>query len=123
QAGISFDDYRYRVQRLGESIQIIKGLLTDTAVTFQGQHYSITNMRGHPAPIQKPHPPIMIGGARRQMLSLAAREADIVAFATKVFPDGRHDFTDSTGPAIARKRAWVEETAGRRFAALEFHIH
>jgi probable F420-dependent oxidoreductase len=123
QAGITFDDSLKRVQRLGESIQIIKGLLSDAAVTFQGQYYTITNLHGHPAPIQKPHPPLIIGGARRQMLMLAAREADTVALATKVFPDGRHDFTDSTGPAIARKRAWVEEAAGTRFAALEFHIH
>jgi len=123
QAGITFDDPLRRVQRLGESIQILKGLLSETALTFHGHDYTITNLLGFPAPIQKPHPPLMIGGARRQMLTLAAREADIVAFATKVFPDGRHDFTDSTGPAMARKRAWVQEAAGARFAALEFHIH
>jgi probable F420-dependent oxidoreductase len=122
-AGIAFDEASSRVRRLGESVQIIKGLLAGTAVTFHGQYYTITDLHGHPAPIQKPHPPLMIGGARRQMLTLAAREADIVAFATKVFPDGRHDFTDSTGPAIARKLAWVKEAAGARFAALEFHIH
>lgn len=123
QAGIAFDAPFDRVQRLEESVQIIKGLLTDTAVTFHGRYYTITNLHNHPAPLQRPHPPLMIGGARRQMLRLAAQEADIVAFATKVFPDGTHDFTDSTGPAIMRKRAWVEEAAGSRFATLEFHIH
>jgi len=123
QAGIAFDDSQSRVQRPEESIQVFKGLLTDTALTFHGKYYTITNLRSHPAPIQKPHPPLLIGGARRQMLTLAAREADIIAFATKVFPDGAHDFSDSTGPAIARKRAWVQEAAGPRFASLEFHIH
>ena len=123
QAGIPFDAPLRRVQRLRESIQIIKGLLKDSSVTFQGEYYTIMNLHGYPRPIQKPHPPLMIGGARRQMLRLAAHEADIVAFATKVFPDGRHDFTDSTGPAILRKRAWVEEDSGPRFAELEFHIH
>ena len=122
-AGIAFDAPFARVQRLEESVQIMKGLLAETALTFHGQYYTITNLHNHPAPVQKPHPPLMIGGARRQMLRLAAREADIVAFATKVFSDGTHDFRDSTGPAIKRKRAWVEEVAGARFAALEFHIH
>lgn len=92
-------------------------------MTFHGQFYIVNDLQGHPAPVQQPHPPVMIGGARRKILALAAREANIVAFATKVFPDGTHDFTDSTGPALARKRAWVQEVAGSRFDALEFHIH
>jgi len=123
QAGIAFDEPLRRVQRLGESIQIMKGLLTNTAVTFHGQFYTITNLQGYPATIQKPYPPFMIGGARRQMLQLAAREADIIGYATKVLPNGTHDFIDSTEPAITRKRAWIEAAAGERFTTLEFHIH
>ena len=123
QAGIAFDEPLRRVQRLGESVQIMKGLLTNTSLTFHGQFYTITKLQGHPAPIQKPHPPFMIGGARRQMLQLAAREANIIGYATKVFPDGTHDFTDSIGPAITRKRAWIQAAAGERFTTLEFHIH
>lgn len=123
QAGLSFDEPAQRVQRLAESIQIIKRLFSGEAVTFQGQYYTINGLQGHPPPVQQPHPPLMIGGARRQMLALAAHEADIIGLATKVYPDGRHDFTDSTGPAIARKVAWVREVAGPRFDRLELHIH
>ena len=123
QAGIRFDEPMDRVRRLEESIQIIKRLWTQTPTTFHGQYYTVTNLQGYPAPVQTPHPPLMIGGARRKMLALAAREADIVSFATKVFSDGTHDFTDSTGPAIAQKRAWVQDVAGVRFATLELHIH
>ena len=57
------------------------------------------------------------------MLALAAQEADIIALATKVYPDGRHDFLDSTGLRIAEKIAWVNECAGARAAQLEFQIH
>jgi len=123
QTGLTFDDSANRVQRLGESVQIIKGLFTISPFNFQGQFYSIKNLYNHPASIQKPHPPLMIGGARKQMLTLAAREANIVAFATKISEDGKPDFLDSTGPAILRKRAWIQEAAGQRFSKLEFHIH
>ncbi len=123
RAGLPFDPPSVRVGRLEESVQILKGLFADAPLTFHGRHYTITDLYGHPRPVQQPHPPLMIGGARRRMLALAAREADIVAFATKVDADGTHDFVDSTGPAIARKVAWVREAAGPRFASLELHIH
>jgi probable F420-dependent oxidoreductase len=123
RAGLPFDPPAVRVRRLEESIQILKGLFADAPLTFHGQHYTIADLRGHPRPVQQPHPPLMIGGARPHMLALAAREADIVAFATKVDPNGTHDFVDSTGPAITRKVAWVREAAGTRFGSLELHIH
>jgi probable F420-dependent oxidoreductase len=123
RAGLTFDPPAVRVRRLEESVQILKGLFADAPLTFHGQHYTIAGLRGHPRPVQQPHPPLMIGGARPHMLALAAREADIVAFATKVDADGTHDFVDSTGPALARKVAWVREAAGPRFASLELHIH
>lgn len=123
QAGFPFDNPALRVQRLTESIQIIKRLFSGEPVTFHGQHYTIDGLQGYPPPVQQPHPPLMIGGARRQMLALAAREANIVGLATKVYPDGRHDFADSTGPAIAQKVTWIQEAAGPRFAGLELHIH
>jgi len=123
QTGLVFDDSVSRVKRLGESVQIIKGLFTNSPYTFQGQFYTIKNLSNHPVSIQKPHPPLMIGGARKHMLTLAAREANIVAFATKISADGKPDFLDSTGPAILRKRAWIQEAAGPRFPELEFHIH
>jgi probable F420-dependent oxidoreductase len=123
RAGLPFDPPLVRVRRLEESVQLFKALCAAAPVNYQGQHYTVTDLSGFPRPAQQPHPPIMIGGARRHMLGLAAREADIVAFATKVDADGTHDFGDSTGPAIARKLAWVREAAGPRFASLELHIH
>jgi probable F420-dependent oxidoreductase len=123
QAGLPFHAPAVRVQRLQESVQIIKGLWGDGPLTFQGQHYTVVNYQSYPQPYQLPYPPIMIGGARKQMLAFAAREATIVAFATKVHPDGTHDFAASTGPALARRVGWVREAAGERFATLELQIH
>ena len=48
------------------------------AVLLQGEHYTITDYDGLPMPVQRPHPPILIGGGGRRVLSIAAREADIV---------------------------------------------
>jgi probable F420-dependent oxidoreductase len=123
RAGLPFDPPLVRVRRLAESVQLIKALFGDAPVNYQGQYYTVTDLQGFPRPTQRPHPPIMIGGARRHMLALAAREANIVAFATKVDADGTQHFGDSTGPAIARKLAWVREVAGPRFTNLELHIH
>lgn len=123
QAGLSFDAAPERVQRLTESITILKQLFRPQYVTFTGNHYTIDRLQGAPLPIQQPHPPIMIGGARKQMLQLAAQEADIVALATKVYPDGRHDFLDSTGPYITQKMEIIRTYAQERFPSLEFQIH
>ncbi len=69
RAGLPFDPPAVRVQRLEESIQVIKGLFADAPLTFHGQHYTIAGLHGHPRPLQQPHPPLMIGGARRRMLA------------------------------------------------------
>ena len=123
QAGIPFYPADERVQRLAESVRILKQLFAAEPLTFHGTHYTVQQLRGKPTTKQQPHPPIMIGGARRKMLGLAAREADIVALATKVYPDGRHNFIDSTSSYIAKKVQFVRECAGDNVANIEFHIH
>lgn len=111
-----------RSERLGEALTIIKALFGVGKVDFQGTHYQISGLEGWPKPIQKPHPPILVGGGSRQILTLAAREADIVSL-NPVHRKGAR----GTGPEIAadavRERAeWVREAAGDRYPALEIHI-
>lgn len=123
RAGIPFADGPTRVARLRESVQILRRLWAGGPVSYVGEHYQLDGLTSHPPPIQRPHPPLMIGGARRRLLSLAAEEADIVAFATRVYPDGRHDFVESTGPRMAARVGWVREAAGGRLAQLDLHVH
>ena len=78
QAGIPFDSPGVRIERMEEGLAIIKGLLAGGKFSFTGKHYRITSLEGTPSPVQKPHPPIVLGGGGRRMLRLAAREADIV---------------------------------------------
>src|ERR1700719_4021512 len=88
QAGLSFNRGATRVERLAEAVTIIKGLLRGEQVAFAGQHYRVTSHTIAPLPVQRPHPPILIGGNVPRLLTLAAREADIVGFSGITFRDG-----------------------------------
>ncbi|HAE83089.1 MAG TPA: LLM class F420-dependent oxidoreductase, partial [Ktedonobacter sp.] len=70
--------------RFEEALYLIKKLLTEEMpVTFSGNFYSIEQAKGLPRPVQKPHPPIYIGGGGERVLSFAAKQANIVGFAPK----------------------------------------
>ncbi len=76
--GIPFPSLRGRARRLEESLQLITKLWTDSQVSFQGQYYTLTNAPFVPKPLQKPHPPIMIGGlGEKLILPLVARYAQM----------------------------------------------
>ena len=66
-----------RFDRFAEACEIIRGLLTQERTTFAGRCYSLTEARNNPPGVQKPHPPICIGGqGERRTLPLVARYAD-----------------------------------------------
>jgi probable F420-dependent oxidoreductase len=88
QAGLGFDRGAVRVERLAEAVAIVKGLLGGERVTLAGKHYQVSDHSISPIPVQKPHPPILIGGNGPQLLSLAAREADIVGLSGITFRQG-----------------------------------
>ncbi len=131
-AGIAFDGAGKRIDRLEESIALIKALWSGQPVEhpgkhsgkYYGKHYNVSGFTGSPEPIQKPHPPLMIGGGGRRVLSLAAREADIVSFnfdnrSGVIGPDG---VKSATAKATAEKIEWVRAAAGDRFDALDLEI-
>lgn len=60
--GIDFKTIPGRLQALDESLQIIKGMFEQEKTTLHGRHYNVTDAVCNPRPLQKPHPPIMIGG-------------------------------------------------------------
>jgi probable F420-dependent oxidoreductase len=121
QVGIPFDAPGVRIRRLEEGVQVIKALWTEESVTFSGAHYTIANLQGTPRPLQRPHPPILIGGGGKRLLSLAGRVADIVGFIPRMGEAGP-DITDSTEAALQEKLAWVREAAGERFPQLELNL-
>jgi len=122
QAGIPFDAPGTRIERMAETVTIVKGLLAGEPVHFTGRHYTIAGLRGTPTPVQRPHPPLVIGVGGQRLLSLAAREASIVSLVPRARRDGggldRGDFGEA---AFRQKIEWVRAAAGDRFAGLELH--
>ncbi|HWW52908.1 MAG TPA: LLM class F420-dependent oxidoreductase [Acidimicrobiales bacterium] len=124
QSGIAYDPPAVRVDRFVEGIAVIKGLMADGPFSFSGEHYTISGHDGLPKPVQRPHPPIIIGGGGRRVLSIAAREANIVS----VNPDlreglGGAETAPNTVPAMTTtKIGWVKEAAGERFDELELNV-
>ena len=76
--GIPFFPNKERLLRLEEAIQIIRKMWTEEpAATYNGKYYQINNAYCNPKPIQKPSPPIMVGGSgERQTLKIVAKYAD-----------------------------------------------
>lgn len=124
ESGIPFDPPGARIERMEEAVKILKGIFTNEKFSFSGKHYSINGIEGTPSPVQKPHPPILIGGGGRKMLSVAGREADIVHINFNL-SEGRINATMArTGfaSAMAEKVQWVRQAAGDRFEQLEMGL-
>lgn len=121
--GIGFDATPVRQARLAEAIAVLKGCFADGPFSFAGTHYTITEYDAEPKPIQRPHPPFMVGGGGRRTLTLAAREAQIVGLAPRILPGGAGDPASVTMAANAEKIDWVREAAGPRFDALELNVY
>lgn len=123
--GLAFDPPAVRVDRLAEGVAVVKAMWSGGAASFEGRHYTLRRAAAAPRPVQRPHPPLLVGGGGRRVLGLAAREADIVGFTANLAP-GR------VGPEVARSAlagrfrervAWVRRAAGPRFDDLELHCH
>jgi F420-dependent oxidoreductase-like protein len=67
-----------RIRRLGEACEIAKRLFTQPLTDFDGRYYQLKEARLEPKPVQRPHPPFVIGGGGEQLtLRVAARYADV----------------------------------------------
>ena len=123
-AGMTLDPAGTRVERLAEAVAVMKGLLGPGSFDHAGEHYRITDLDGLPKPVQRPHPPIVIGGGGPRVLALAGREADIVG----INVDLRAGVIDErTGPngtdaETDRKVAIVREAAGDRADDIELQV-
>ncbi len=123
QAGVHFDPAETRIERLAEAIAIIKGLLKGEEVTFAGRHYRVTGHRIYPLPVQRPHPPMLIGGNARRLLRLAAEEADIVGLTGIIFRRGgvEKDLSGWRVKSVDERVQLVRDVAGDRFGHLELN--
>jgi probable F420-dependent oxidoreductase len=106
RVGVPYGTPGERVERLSATVQALKHALEAASAAGSPAAY--------PAPAQRPYPPLLIAGNGRRVLSLAAREAVIVAVST-----GR-DFSEA---ALAERIAWLGEAASERFHQLELSIN
>jgi probable F420-dependent oxidoreductase len=123
RSGIAYDEARVRVDRLAEAITVLDGCFAEGAFSFDGEHYQINGYNSLPLPVQRPRPPLLLGGGGPRMLRIAATEADIVGInpslhAGEIGPDAA---ADATADATDRKLRWVRDAAGARFADIELN--
>ncbi|MDP9070844.1 MAG: TIGR03621 family F420-dependent LLM class oxidoreductase [Actinomycetota bacterium] len=125
QYGLALDRPGVRIERMEEGVRVIKSLWSEEAVTMRGRHYDLRGAQGLPRPVQRPRPPVLIGGGGRRVLTVAAHEADIVGFSARLTAGfvGPDVARTALAPRFRERVAWVEEAAGERFAQLELHCH
>ena len=77
-SGIPFPSTSQRVDMLEEAVELIKRLWVEDKVDFSGRYYHLKQASVQPAPVQKPHPPVIIGGhGETYLLRAVAKHADI----------------------------------------------
>ena len=122
RGGWPLDRPGVRIGRLEEALIVIKGLMADGAFTFHGEHYQVTDLDGEPKPVQRPHPPIVIGGGGPKILALAARHAQIVGINANLRAgQGEHpeSMASLSAEATDEKLARLRAAAGDGFDELE----
>lgn len=123
QSGIPMDPPKVRVDRMVEAVAVLKGAFAEGPFDFAGEHYRITGYDGLPKPVQTPHPPLLIGGGLKRVLSFAAREAQIIGV-NPTIPNGQVDADaarSGTATLTDQKLEWIRTAAGDRFADIELN--
>jgi F420-dependent oxidoreductase-like protein len=110
--GIDFKTVPERLRALDEACRIIKGLFTEEKTTLRGKHYAVTDALGMPKPVQKPHPPFMIGGTgEKVLLKIVAKYADMWNTGAHV-ERMKHliETIERHGAAVGRDASVIEKT-------------
>ncbi|HLI87351.1 MAG TPA: LLM class F420-dependent oxidoreductase [Ktedonobacteraceae bacterium] len=102
-----------RIRRMGEACEVIKLLWTEPVANFEGRYYHLRNALCNPRPVQKPYPPIVIGGGGEKLtLRMVARYANIWNCNTSTAEEFRHksEVLDQHCAAIGRDPASIERS-------------
>jgi probable F420-dependent oxidoreductase len=123
QSGMPYDAPGVRITRMEEGLAVIKGAFAPGPFDFEGTHYRIQGYDGLPKPVQA-RPPILIGGGAKRMLSVAAREGDIVGINGSLHEGvvGMGAIETMTAASVDAKLGWVKEAAGDKFDSLEINV-
>jgi probable F420-dependent oxidoreductase len=121
---LPFDEFPVRFERFAEFVHAYKAFMSGEPLDIKGEHINWSGFYGTPSPVQKPYPPLMIGGGSKKILEFAGQEADIVSLnfnnrAGVLGPDG---MSSGLAEATARKINWIKNGAGDRFKEIELEI-
>ncbi len=122
QTGIAFDKAGVRVDRLAESLTVMKTLWAVGEATFTGSHYTVHDAHCEPRPESPPR--VIVGGGSRRILSVAAQQADVVGVNTSLASGlnagdlARH----ATFEHYDRCLAWIRDAAPNRFDSIELQL-
>ena len=120
--GLPYDPPATRVSRMIEAVTLIDRLFAEDSVDASGAFYTVHGARVLPKPVQRPRPPLMIGGGGPRMLRFAAQRADIIALNPRFDANGHPVVADLTAGAIERKLARLRAEAGARLANVELNV-
>ncbi len=87
-----------RLEQLHDAIRLIKTMWTEDEPTYRGRFFAIAKAYNNPRPVQKPHPPIMVGGSGSKLLQITASEAQIANLIPPI-TNGR-DFVQDPAAAV-----------------------
>ena len=122
--GLTFDTASVRLDRLEETIALLRASFADGELDMAGKHVHAVGFEAVPKPVRRPSPPLMIGGGSRRVLGIAGREADIVSvnFDNSSGRVGAVGVASSTAELTDRKIEWIRAGAGVRFDDIEIEI-
>jgi probable F420-dependent oxidoreductase len=124
QSGIPYDPPGTRVDRFAEGVAVVAGLLgSEEPFSFSGAHYTVTGHALLPRPVQRPRPPLILGGGGRRVLGIAGRWADIVSINVDLRAGlgGVESAPNASPEATRAKVGWVRDAAGDRFDDIELN--
>jgi probable F420-dependent oxidoreductase len=124
RSGIPYDPAGVRIDRFVEGLDVIRGSMAPGPFSHHGVHYQVTDYDGYPKPVQGPCPPILIGGGGKRVLTIAARQADIVGINATMHAGvvGPEAIATMTAEAVDDKVEIVRTAAGERLASIEMNV-
>lgn len=123
-AGMAYNSPGVRIERFIEGVDIIRGHMQDASYSLQGKHYTVTNLNGLPKPVQKPCPPILVGGGGKKVLTYAAKEVEIIGINGTMTAGvvGPEAISSMTSEAVDEKVGIVATEGAHRLNDIEMNV-
>lgn len=123
ETGIPFDRASVRIERLEESVQILKALLAGETLSFEGAYYTLSKHSLGLTSGQPTRVPILIGGSGDRLLTAAARVADKIALLGFHVRDGEYRYSSFASRDVMPKIELIKRAAGSRFSEIELSAY